>query len=112
MTEVASKAKRRAGIMKIPKEEATKYLADVTGECVFRCCDGTVFKNMRELRDGLANMSEEAYVYHVGIAKNDFSRWVSDVIRDEKLALDLQGSASRAEATKRVGSRVATLSKK
>jgi hypothetical protein len=99
-------------MIKISKEEATRYLADVTGEYVFRCWDGTVFKNMRELRDGLANMSEETYAYHVSTSNNDFSRWVRDVIKDEKLAADLQGSTSRSEATRRVGTRVARLSKK
>jgi hypothetical protein len=97
---------------KISKEEATKYLADVTGEYVFWCNDGTVFKNMRELRDGLANMSEETYAYHVSTDKNDFSRWVRDVIKDENLAAELQSSISRTEATKRVGTRVAKLSRK
>jgi hypothetical protein len=97
---------------KIPKEKATRYLGDVAGDQVFWCYDRSVFKNMRELRDGLANMSEETYAHHVSSNKNDFSRWVKDVIKDEKLALDLQGSASRGEAAKRVGTRIAQLSKK
>jgi hypothetical protein len=98
--------------MKISKEEGTRYLADVTAEYVFRCCDGGVFRNMRELRDGLANMSDETYGCHVTTSKNDFSRWVSDVIKDQKLAADLLGSTSRSDATRRVGTRVASLSKK
>jgi hypothetical protein len=97
---------------RISKEEATRYLRDITGEQVFWCYDGSVFKNMRELRDGLANMSEETYAYHVSTNKNDFSRWVKDVIKDEKLAVNLQGSTSRSEAAKRVGTRIARLSKK
>jgi hypothetical protein len=97
---------------KISKEEAARYLGDVMREQVFWCYDGSVFNNMRELRDGLANMSEETYAHHVGTNKNDFSRWVRDVIKDEKLAVDLQGSTSRSEATKRVGTRIARLSKK
>ena len=94
------------------KEDARKYLAGVTGEYVFWCCDGSVFRNMKELRDGLASMSEETYAYHANTDKNDFSQWVRDVIKDEKLAADLQGSTSRAEAAKRVDTRVTGLSRK
>jgi hypothetical protein len=97
---------------KLSKEETTRYLADVPEEYVFRCQDSHAFKNLRELRDGLANMTEEVYAYHANAEKNDFSRWVRDVIKDEKLAADLQGSTSRSEATKRVGTRITKLSRK
>ncbi len=97
---------------KVQKEEARKYLADVPPEFVFRCHDSCVFKNMRELRDGLANMAEETYVYHANAEKNDFSTWVKDIINDEKLATDLKGAKSKTEASNRVGNRIAVLSRR
>jgi hypothetical protein len=106
------KYKEEIKMAKIQKEDARKYMADVPEEYVFRCQDSRGFKNLRELRDGLANMTEEVYAYHANAEKNDFSRWVRDVIKDEKLAADLQSSTSRSEAMKRVGTRVANLSKK
>jgi hypothetical protein len=106
------KYKEEINMAKTQEEDAHKYLADAPQEYVFRCHDSRVFKNLRELRDGLANMTEEVYAYHANAEKNDFSRWVRDVIKDEKLALDLQSSTSRSEAMKRVGTRVANLSKK
>ena len=96
---------------KIQKEDARKYLEDVPEEYVFRCHDSCIFKNMRELRDGLTNMSEETYVYHANAEKNDFSNWVRDVIKDERLAVDLMSAKSRAEAVNRVGTRIAILSR-
>ncbi len=97
---------------KIQKEEARKYLADVPEEYVFHCHDTCVFKNMRELRDGLSNMSEETYAYHANTEKNDFSTWVRDVIKDEKLAADLRSAKSKTEASYRVGNRIAVLSRR
>ena len=97
---------------KIQKEEARKYLADVPEEYVFRCHDSCIFKNMRELRDGLANMAEEVYAYHANAEKKDFSQWVKDVIKDEKLATDLQHAATKVEAAKLVGIRITTLSRR
>ena len=97
---------------KLLKEDAKKYLDDVPGECVFRCQNGSIFKNMRELRDGLANMSEEIYLYHANADKNDFSAWVIDIITDEKLATDLRKAKSADDATRRVGTRIASLKRK
>ena len=94
---------------RMAKQEKMKYLADVPEEYSFRCHDGCVFKNMRELRDGLANMSDETYTYHANSEKNDFSQWVKDIIQDEKLATDLRNAQSRSEAAARVASRITTL---
>ncbi len=94
---------------RIANQEKLKYLADVPEEYVFRCCDTGVFRNMRELRDGLANMSEGAYDYHANAEKNDFSQWVKDIIKDEKLAADLRNAPSKSDAASRVASRITSL---
>jgi hypothetical protein len=94
---------------RVQKDEARKYLADVPVEHVFRCHDSRILKNMRELRDGLASMTEETYAYHANAKKNDFSQWVRDIIKDEKLATDLQHSVAKNEAARRVGNRITTL---
>ena len=94
---------------RITKQEKMQYLADVPEEYIFRCCDACVFRNMRELRDGLANMSEEVYAYHANAQKNDFSQWVKDIIKDERLAAELRNAPSKSDAASRVASRVSTL---
>lgn len=94
---------------RIQKKAGKKYLADVPAEYVFRCCDTCVFKNMQELGDGLANMAEETYAYHANTEKNDFSRWVRDIIKDEKLATGLWNAKSKSEAASVVASRITSL---
>lgn len=94
---------------KMQKEAARKYLADVPEDYVFRCHDSCVFKNMRELRDGLAQMAEETYAYHANAEKNDFSQWVKDIIKDEQLANDLRSARSKTEAANRVANRIALI---
>ena len=98
-------------MVRMRREEVKKYLADVPEEYVFRCQDSCVFKNMRELRDGLVSMSDDIYTYHANTEKNDFSNWVKDIIKDEILAADLRNAKSKAEAGRRVVSRIATLSR-
>jgi hypothetical protein len=86
------------------------YLADVPQEFVFWCCDGQILKNLKELRDAFAVMSEDTFTYHVNAAKNDFHNWVRDIIKDEVLASDILKAASKTKGAKIVAQRVAFLS--
>ena len=57
-------------------------------------------------------MSDETFYYHSNQEKRDFSNWVQDVIKDEKLARDLAKSENRLQAARRVAEGEAFLSKK
>jgi len=97
---------------RILRQDAERLLANVPEEYVFWCCDGQVLKNMKELGEDLTSMADETFAYHSNEEKKDFSNWVRDIIRDEKLARDLQKSLNRTQAAKRVAERVAFLSSK
>ena len=91
------------------EEIARKTLGDVPEDKQFFSSDGKVLKNLSELSIALAEMSDGTFSYHSNATKTDFSNWVKDVIGDEKLALDLQKSASRLKASKAVFDRIAWL---
>jgi hypothetical protein len=97
---------------KVTKQDAEKLLADVREDYSFWCCDGRIFRNMRDLMVGLASMSGETFAYHLNHEKNDFSKWVYDVIEDEKLAEDMEKSTSQRDVTKTVNERYSFLIKK
>ncbi len=90
----------------ISKEQAEKFLGKVPEEHVFWCRDGRVIRDMPELGEALASMSDETFVSHSNTEKNDFANWVRDIIKDEKLARDLMNSSDREQAAKRVAERV------
>ncbi len=92
--------------------ETRGYLADVPQECVFWCNDGHILRNLRELCDAFAVMTEHTFTYHVNDAKNDFYNWVRDVVRDELLASELLRVSSTMAAVRVVGDRIALLSAK
>ena len=89
---------------------AEGFLADVPQEYVFWCCDGQILKNLKQLRDAFSVMSEDTFAYHVNEAKNDFSNWVKDIIKDEVLASDMLKATSKTKSAKIVGERIAFLS--
>jgi hypothetical protein len=94
------------------KQEAQRLLADVPEEYVFRCGNGHILHNLRELGDELKTMPDESYTFHANIERNDFSNWVRDIIRDEGLAKNLQKSLNQAQAARLVTSRINTLLKR
>ena len=93
--------------------EAMQFLADVPAEYVFWCEDGRVLRNLKDLADALATMSDETFAHHANTEKNDFSRWVRDIIKDEWLARSLEKTTtSRMESAKKVANRIAILAKR
>ncbi len=94
------------------KEEARKFVADVPEQYAFWCVDGRVLKNMQELKQALETMSDETYAYHANAEKNDFAKWVRDIISDEQLAKDLEKATGRSRAARLVGMRLSILNKR
>jgi hypothetical protein len=91
------------------KRQLEKLLVKVAAEYVFYCHDGSIFADFRELAEGLEAISDETFAYHVNSERNDFSKWVKDVIKDEKLASDLATATNRTQAAGYVTARLATL---
>jgi len=101
-----------AKIVKISKEEANRRLGDVPDDKRFWCQDGKVVKNLKELQEVLNGMSDETFRYHSREDRNDFSNWIRDVVRDEKLARDLSKARSHTQASQAVAHRISFLETK
>jgi hypothetical protein len=97
---------------RILKEDAERLLGDVPPEKAFWCCDDRILRNMRELGEALASMTDETFAYHSNAEKNDFSNWVNDVIEDAKLARDLAKASNKTQAERKLAERVDFLSAK
>ena len=91
------------------KEQADKVLAAVPEEYVFWCHDGRIFRSIKDLAEGLGTMSDDTFAYHVNSEKNDFSKWVGEVIKDEKLASDLATAKNRKQAAGYIAARLTVI---
>jgi hypothetical protein len=67
---------------------------------------------MKELGEGLKNISDDTYIYHANEQKHDFYNWVKDVIGDEILSRNLREALTRTQALRSVSSRIHILSKR
>jgi len=99
-------------IAKISKEEAKRRLGDVPDDKRFWCHDGKNIKNLRELRKALIDMSDETFHYHSGEGRNDFSKWIREVVGDDRLAEALSKIKSRMQASQTVAEMISFLERK
>ena len=93
------------------KDDAVRFLCNASAEQCFWVNNGPVLKNVEELADALQQMNEETYFHHVNKEKNDFSKWITDIIGDQKLANDLLSSRNKNSAVKKLRSRINSLKK-
>jgi len=91
------------------KEDAQRVLRHVPDEKRFHCHDGRILNNLYELKNALEKMIHACYAHHVTEEKNDFARWVREVLGDDKLANDLGKAATQKEAAVLVTDRIAWL---
>jgi len=62
--------------------------------------NGPILKNIAELGEALRRMSDEQFVHHVNRQKNDFAKWIVDVLQLSALAHDLHKATTRKAAIK------------
>lgn len=85
------KPDRNKGIT-IEVTEKPRYVYDNVPEFKdFVTLDGARLKNISDLADKLEYMDDHVYNHHANDEKNDFSRWVGDVMEDDELAEALMG---------------------
>jgi len=89
--------------------EAEKLLGNVPQDAAFRCHNGEMYWNLRDLGRGLASMDEYAFKHHVNESKNDFATWIRDAVGDHALARNLWDTRNPATTSRRVSERVAFL---
>ncbi len=63
---------------------------DVPYEKQFHFRDGATAANLQQLKSKLETISYQEFYHHVNADKNDFASWIKYVLKDERLADDLQ----------------------
>jgi len=88
------------------KKAGKKTLIVASPEICFWVNSGPILRSLTDLVEALKTMSDEQYSYHVNGDKNDFSKWVEDVIEDKTLAKALMKYKTRAGTLKAVSARL------
>ncbi len=94
---------------KISGEDAKRILSDCMPEQCFWVNNGPVLKNLNELSSSLKSISDDQFTHHMNTEKNDFSKWVAEVIGDAELSKALSNAKSRTAAIKKINKRIESL---
>jgi len=73
-------------------------LANAKPENCFWVNNGPVLKNLEELKEALVTMTDEQFRYHVNERKNDFAKWVREVLAEKEIARRLARIKTRKSA--------------
>ena len=64
----------------------------------FMVANGRLLNDLKDLAEALEEMGEDTYYHHVNDARNDFSNWIGEVLKEKDLAEKMGGIRSRIEA--------------
>lgn len=91
------------------KDDAQRALRHVPDEKRFYCHDGRILNNIYDLKSALEEMHADTYSHHVTDEKNDFARWVKEVLLDDKLSNELAKCTCAEDAAVIVSERISWL---
>lgn len=94
----------------ISQEIAKEYLRDVEPMWkAFWFHMHLTAKNLEEFAEGMTRINDDIFREHASGQKNDFTRWVREVIGDSVLARELSSVDSKEEAAGIIRTRVGEL---
>ncbi|MDO8538130.1 MAG: hypothetical protein Q7S21_04550 [archaeon] len=89
------------------KECANILLSEVKHpDHYFYLSDGVVIKSLCDLENIMAEMPQEVFETHVSKGKNDFAKWVKEIVGDNVLGAKLSELGTKDEMSKAVSIRV------
>ena len=80
-----------------------RKLVNAYNEKCFWVHNGPVLSNLRDLEKALDTMTDNQFLYHVALRKNDFAAWVEGVLLDSDCASQLKKVETRKKAVEVVG---------
>ncbi|SRR3989338_489867 len=95
--------------LNINSDEAQKYLSDINDHRAFWINNGPVVKNLDELKQAIRTIDMKTFGHHFNKEKNDFAKWIEDVVGDHSLANSLSRAKSQKSAEKKIDFRIKQL---
>jgi purine-binding chemotaxis protein CheW len=106
----ASSSQKKADEEVSPKEDSSDKshpsLDDVHHEYHFISHEGKPIKNVHELLTYVKDLDKETFGEFVNEEKNDFYNWIKYVVKDDKLADQIQHVTSKKDVTKELRDRI------
>ncbi len=96
---------------KLKSEEAKRILSNTPPEKAFWVNNGQVLRSIIELANAAKKLTDQQFIHHVNKAKNDFAKWVDEVVKDSELARELRRIKTKDDLANAVTARLKQLQK-
>ncbi|MFW6220420.1 MAG: hypothetical protein ACOC3X_01980 [Nanoarchaeota archaeon] len=80
--------------IKLSFKNAQKLFKKLPKNLRFLLINGREINNLMELYHELNNMDETTFNYHVNEHKNDFKKWINDVLNEKEIAKELENATN------------------
>lgn len=97
--------------MKKARVDAKKILSAVQPDKAFWVNNGPILKSLDEFAAAVRKLKPEQFMHHVNRQKNDFAKWISEVVGDGILAQRIRVLKTGDEMAKAVRQRIDSLKK-
>lgn len=82
----------------MPIKKKEKILIDAPEDACFWVNNGPVLKNLAELRQAFAEMTDEQFEFHAKKDENDFAKWVCEILGEEELGKKISKAKTKKGA--------------
>lgn len=82
-----------------------RFLADTKPEEAFWFCNGSIANNIYQLMDIIQHTDEGVYAHHT-TGRNDFTRWIQDVLGDDIFVHQIVPEDSKELFLQKLASRI------
>ncbi len=93
------------------KMDVKKILGEVQAEKAFWVNNGPILKSLNDFSQAAKKLTPAQFAHHVNKQKNDFAKWINEVIGDNSLAVKLKSFKSGEAMSKAAAERIASLKK-
>jgi len=104
VAKTAKKAIKKTPAKRVTKKRPSKVVTNAKllvcapDDKCFWTTDGTILKNLEELKFAFGTMNDEVFLHHVTKERNDFADWVQHVLEDSECADALRKAKKRDTA--------------
>jgi hypothetical protein len=75
---------------KSTSKKKSKKIINAKPDQYFILVTGVPLKNLKELANSLETMNDWVFNHHVNDSRNDFSSWISEILKEENLAKEVK----------------------
>lgn len=89
--------------------EARRILSSVQKTQSFWLCTNENLRSLSSLISSLQKVNDDVFRYHVNREKNDFERWIREIVKDKELAREIARVKTKETLIRKISERVSEL---